>query len=349
MNPTDEVDDLLAKAGAQWRASQPSAPEPDLDRIVGRKRSRRWVPLLAAASVAAVATAALVVLPDGKQPAVAPPVGPASGAADSARSGNADDLLVRNGDKVEADGKVIAAPGKDPVLCADLVDPLIGYPPGKEPAPTCAAPWAVKLVGVDVDRLGDLTTTRGVRSGTAHLVGIWSNRTITVQEQSLKPTPTPAPDVEEPVPCAPPAGGWQPKSTNISRPEMVTWLEARKDQVTGPAVLYPYGRSRTKPTVIRIGVAHGDLDAFRRAIAKVYQGNLCVVRARFSRGDVDRITAALAPVFDQQLGLTGASGPGLHDDGYLVQLLVVDEKVRAALVPVGLDKLTLLPKVKPVR
>jgi len=33
MNPSDDVDDFLAKAGAQWRAGQPSAPEPDLDRI----------------------------------------------------------------------------------------------------------------------------------------------------------------------------------------------------------------------------------------------------------------------------------------------------------------------------
>ena len=66
MNPTDEVDDLLTRAGARWRADQPSAPEPDLDHIVGgRRRPRRWVPALAAASVAAIAAAALIVLPDG--------------------------------------------------------------------------------------------------------------------------------------------------------------------------------------------------------------------------------------------------------------------------------------------
>jgi len=28
MNPADKVDDLLAKAGAQWRAGQPSPPSP---------------------------------------------------------------------------------------------------------------------------------------------------------------------------------------------------------------------------------------------------------------------------------------------------------------------------------
>ena len=65
MSPTDEVDDLLKEAGARWRAGQPSAPEPDLDRIIRPKKPRRWVvPALAAASVAAIATAALVFLPD---------------------------------------------------------------------------------------------------------------------------------------------------------------------------------------------------------------------------------------------------------------------------------------------
>ena len=37
MNPSDKVDDFLAEAGAQWRAGQPSAPEPDLDRITDQR------------------------------------------------------------------------------------------------------------------------------------------------------------------------------------------------------------------------------------------------------------------------------------------------------------------------
>jgi hypothetical protein len=106
MNPTDEVDDLLTRAGARWRADQPSAPEPDLDRILGGgRRPRRWVPALAAASVAAIAAAALTVLPDGdKQPAAT---------TQSIAQGNKapyDDLLVRDGDQVTATGRVIVAP-----------------------------------------------------------------------------------------------------------------------------------------------------------------------------------------------------------------------------------------------
>jgi hypothetical protein len=355
MNPTDKVDDLLAKAGADWRGAQPSAPEPELDRIVQPKRTRRWVPLLAAAAVGAIATG-IVVLPDGKEPAVAPPVTPASAAGKGAtpgsslgpQSGTAEEMLVRNGDRVVADGEVIAVPGKDPVLCAGRAHDLRGYPPGQEPAPSCPDPIAAKLIGLDLDKLG-LATTKGVRHGNAHLAGIWSDRSITVQEQGPMVTPAPTPVIEEPVPCAAPAGGWQNKPTNLESQLMLNWLNARANQVTDPAVLYPKGRHRGAPVVIRIGVAHGDLDEFRREIAKVFQGNLCVVRARFSRTDVDQLQAATAPAFDQQVGLTGSSGPGLSDDGFSVQMLVFDEKVRTALAPVGLDKLTVVPTVRPVR
>jgi hypothetical protein len=151
------------------------------------------------------------------------------------------------------------------------------------------------------------------------------------------------------VPCAAPAGGWQPKPTNILTAKMTDWLAARADQVDDPALLYPKGRSRGAPTVVRIGVAHGDLEAFRREIDKVYTGNLCVVRARFSRTDTQKIQDALMPAFDQKIGLTGAAGPGLSEQDFTVQMLVFDEQVKAALTPVGLDQLTLQTQVKPLR
>lgn len=349
MNPTDKVDDLLAKAGAQWRADQPSAPEPDLDRMLNHKRPRRWVPALAAASVAAIAIAALTVLPGGSEPSVAPST--EKPAVAQGNSKDPDSLLVRNGDRVEMSGEVIAAPGKSPIYCAPHAEVAIGYPPGKEPAPTCSADISVKLIGVDLDRLTDASTIKGVRSGQARLVGIWQDRTVTVQEQTapvvVKATPSPRQDA---VPCPTPSGGWPKISSNIDSPEVSQWLTARADQIDSPALLYPEGASRTKPMVVRIGVAHGDVDAFRREFEKVYQGNLCVVRARFSQKDVENIQNALMPAFHQKLGITGSSGPGLDGgDKVDLDLLVFDEKTRAALTPIGLDKLALNAAVIPLR
>lgn len=346
MNPTDEVDDLLAKAGAQWRADQPSAPEPDLDRMLQHhKGPRRWVPALAAASVAAIATAALVVLPDKNEPSVAPSPGPVVAQS----NGGADDLLVHNGDKVEVSGSVIAAPGKQPVFCPNLPVPAIGYPPGQEPAPSCPPQFEVKLAGVDLGRLTGLTTTKGVRSGGARLVGIWNDRTITVQEQTAPVATTPTPYRPSPVPCTAPPGGWPSRPSNILSRQMNAFLEARAAQIDGPVMKYPNGTSRNAPLVVTLGFAHGDLEEFRRAIGAVYQGNLCIVRTKFSRTDLEKISGVLTAAMAKELGITGGGGASVGDDKVGVGMVVFDEAVRDALAPIGLDQLDLHPDVKPVR
>lgn len=265
MKPTDKVDDLLTKAGAQWRASQPSAPEPDLDRITSAQRKRRWlVPTLAAASVAAIATAALIVLPDRTEPAVAPPpsapkilegeprsVQPTA-VQPTAEQPPADGLLVRNGDKVEVNGQIVAVPGKDPVFCPDVVRTLPGYPPGKEPPPSCGDDQSVKLIGVDLDKLSDPKLIQGVRSGFARVVGIWRDRTITVEEQSAYRTlPQPA----EQMPCPPPPGGWVSRPSNLDSKRVQDFLAARADVISGQRVSYPAGHSRKAPVVFSVGVA----------------------------------------------------------------------------------------------
>jgi hypothetical protein len=232
MNPSDKVDDLLAKAGSQWRAGQPSAPEPDLDRITDQtgRRPRYWAPVLAAASVLVIAaTAALVVLPGKEKPTADPVQTLATGnGMDQAR------LLVRNGDRVEVDGQVIAAPGKPVLYCAPHSQPAIGYLPGMEPAPACPAGLEVKLTGVDLDRLSSPSTVKRVRTGQAHLTGIWTDRAIAVQNQSAPRSGTPDYWLPQ-VPCKEPPGGWKLGNVNepIS-PAVTAFVNARLDQLAEP-------------------------------------------------------------------------------------------------------------------
>ncbi|MEV5964134.1 hypothetical protein AB0L70_20360 [Kribbella sp. NPDC051952] len=350
MNPTDEVDDLLTRAGARWRADQPSAPEPDLDQLVnGRRRPRRWVPALAAASVAAIAAAALTVLPDGSgQSAATPPGGSEQAFAPSNQTPN-DDLLVKPGDKVRVSGRVVAAPGKPAVFCAPLAVNAIGYPPGQEPAPSCPAEFAVTLRGVDLARLTGARVTKGVRTGTATLTGIWgADRSIDVQEQAA-PTEvvqTPLPE----LPCPPPAGGWVSKPSNVSSPAVQAFLDAHADQLMGPVVYYPNGTARNAPVVIMIGVAHGDLAALRSAFEQVYAGNLCMTPVLLSRGDTDRISNAFQQLSDRKdLGIYMTGGSGMTGGPMPISLLAYTETVKTALNPIGLDLLNLVPSVKPVR
>ncbi|GAA1657206.1 hypothetical protein GCM10009744_57720 [Kribbella alba] len=333
MNPVDKVDDLLAKAGAQWRAGQPSPPEPELDRITQGKRPHRWVPVLAAASVAAIAIAALVVLPGHKD------------APQLVAPSNEDPLLVHNGDKVEVSGQVIAAAGKQPVFCPAVPQNAVGYLPGKEPAPTCPPNLEVQLTGVDLDRLSNPSTIKGTRSGQAHLVGIWNDRKLAVQQQSvpLKEQPVPEPK----IPCDPPAGGWQPGGiVEPGGPAVDAFFNARGAELEQPAMRYPLGQAVNAPVVLMVGVAHGNVDAVRQAIKGVYTGNVCVFQAKYSRNEVTKSGGAVSALMAQKdLGIFG-TGQSVGDHPVSVDLLVYDEAAKAALAPIGLDILDLRPEVK---
>jgi hypothetical protein len=355
MNPSDKVDDFLAKAGAQWRAGQQSAPEPDLDRITGQtgRRPRYWAPALAAASVLVIATAALVVLPGKEKPAADP--------IQTLATGNSTDqagLLVRNGDRVEVDGQVIAAPGKPVLYCAPHAKIAIGYLPGKEPAPACPAGLEVKLTGVDLDRLSSPSTVKGVRSGQAHLTGIWIDRAIAVQDQSA-PRPG-TPDYRLPqVPCKEPPGGWRPGNANepIS-PAVAAFVKARLDQLAEPWIGWPAAAKAAPsmnpsgppegPSVLVIEVAKGDPATIRKALEPLVTGNLCVTRGRFSQADSKRTSDAVAALNLRVLGISIIAG-GMGNKQVGVDLLVVDEKAFAEFTKIGLDKLELTPAVVPVR
>jgi hypothetical protein len=317
----------------------------------GPRRPRGWVPALAAASVVAIAAAALTVLPDGGQE---PTAGTTQSVAQSSQpetpqvrtASSNDDLLVRPGDKVQVSGEVIAVPGQAPVFCRTRPTTLVGYPPGQEPAPNCPAEFAVTLKNVDLDRLGDVKTIKGVRRGTATLIGTWGERSIDVQEQKAF-VPPPAP-VLPPLACAPPQGGWVSKASNINSAAVLAFLDAHSDQISDPVIQYPNGHGRGKPVVVQIGVAHGDLAAFKSTFEKVYDGNLCVARVLLSRGDTNRLYQALTSLTGRkELGIsaTSASMGGPME----VDVVAYTEEVKTALAPVGLDLLKISPAVKPVK
>ncbi|WP_410784981.1 hypothetical protein [Kribbella sp. C-35] len=358
MKQTDEVDDLLTRAGARWRADQEAPPEPDLEYMLsGGRKHRRWVPALAAASVAVVAAGVIAVLPNPKSPtadAPASPVAsaPASGTPNGGTSrtfaqGN-DDLLVKPGDKVQVSGQIVAAPGKTPVFCPQLPVPAIGYPPGKEPAPSCPDEFAVKLNGLDLDKVPGIKTIKGVRVGAAAVTGIWRGGAIDVEEQSAeKQLPYPA---QKELECPVPPGGWKSKPSNILSNAVNKFLAAHAAQVDGPIFRYPNGTSRGAPVVILIGIAHGDASVFREAFEKVYQGNYCVVPVLLSRSDTQRVTDALGTAMsnDKTLGIYGAGGAGIYGGRATVSLVAYTPEVKAALTPVGLDLIQVIPQVRPV-
>ncbi|TDO35660.1 hypothetical protein EV643_12271 [Kribbella sp. VKM Ac-2527] len=349
MKPTDEVDDLLAQAGARWRAGQPPAPEPDLQRITGPRKPKwrepkRWVPVLAAASVAAIATAALIVLPgNGDHETVAP---------SNETPPREHPMQVRAGDKVQVTGQVVAAPGAPVYYCIPV--PTVGLPEGKPRPPACLPGQQIEVTGVDVARLTGLETILGVKTGRAHLVGIWSGGKISVEQQSPPPR---GPGAPEKVPCSPPAGGWKPAyAADSITPAVDAFIKARPGELQAPWISWPEGSPTdatpgappNKPSVLMIGVAHGDLDQIRTAIDPLVAGNLCVTKVRFSQTEINQLRAAVAalPLDDLDLDILGV-GTRIGDTPVTISLRIVDEKVVDAFRSIGLDKLDFNPVIKP--
>jgi hypothetical protein len=260
----------------------------------------------------------------------------------------ADDLLVRNGDKAEVNGDIVAAPGKDAMYCPPEMQTAPLVDPATQPAPSCDD-TGVKLIGLDPARITDLKTVKGVSVGSAHVVGIWKDKTITVEEQTAyRKPPAWAPDA---VACSAPAGGWPSKPSNIESKPVQDFLDAHQDQISGTRLKYPAGQSRKAPVVIAIGVAHGDLAAFRKTFETIYQGNLCVYRGKVSLTDNYRITDSVNNLLTgrNDLGITASGGQGPDDGTVPMSLLVLDEKARDTLAPLGLANFEFTVDVRPVR
>jgi hypothetical protein len=115
------------------------------------------------------------------------------------------------------------------------------------------------------------------------------------------------------VPCPPPAGGWKTTPNTIDKVAISRFLETRRDQATDPRLQYPNGRRPGAPEVYTIGVAHGDLAAFRSAFEKVYAGNLCVHQVKFSEAELMQRATAVGNLIPKGLGVYVAGGSSEED------------------------------------
>ena len=126
-------------------------------------RGGRWLPLVAAGAVVAVAAGVTVVLNirGGGEPRPAA-AGPGSApAGPPARS----DQVVRDGDRVAGRGQVVALPGRPVQLCAPYATIAIYPEPVPEP---CRV--AVTVTGLDLDRLTHRRERDGAVWGSARVV-----------------------------------------------------------------------------------------------------------------------------------------------------------------------------------
>jgi hypothetical protein len=347
---SDPVDALLRRAGAQWRSGLP--PAPDVPPVLPGPDRRRWPAALATAAVvtAVIASvAALTARPDTSHPAGVVVVTSAAAAPD----GEGTELVVRDGDEVEASGLVVAAPGEPVRFCAPSIVPMIGRPDGREPPPSCS--FGVTVVGVDLDALVEAGTTADVRHGRAHLRGVWHAGVITVTEQGppvADPPPAPAP----PLPCADPDGGWTPGFSPNSN-ELHEYIEAHAEQFRPLWVSYPAGvpggsMSPDTVEVLVVEVVHGDAEQASVDLRRHYAGNLCVV----ARPDLPSLADQRRMVSENETALQALMGDpanGIYTAGYadviIVELVVLTETLLAEFTELLPATVEFQPWLRPAR
>jgi hypothetical protein len=299
------------------------------------RRGHRWLPLVAAGAVVAVAAGITVVLNTrggDRQPAAA---GPAAAPTGPVVSG---DDVVRDGDRVTGRGQIVALPGRPVQLCAPFA--TISVYPEPVPAP-CGV--AVTVTGLDLDRLSHRRERDGAVWGSARVEGVYSAGALTVTRQ-LDDRPGPVPDVitADRVPCPEPPGGWPRQPADPSRliGALTAAVQADPETYNGPWVRYPYGwhlqdTSDRKGVEVYVVGTTGDLDAARAALTKLAPAeHLCVTTVRWSKAAMDAAQQQLTGPAAEAAGISGGRGE-LLEDRVVADLVVLDERASQFLAGVA--------------
>lgn len=307
------IDRILSNAGMSWRRSLPPPPEAafaDLKPPAFGVLGGAAIGLAIAGLFVAGAAFTLTRLSE-----------PRTGGGTEA---------VRPGDRVEAHGTFVAAPGGSPVICRPL-DSLDTGAEARTP-PTCS-PISVRIEGVDVR---SLLTWGETRAGTffvdsVRITGSWTGEAIVVD--AIEPVPIES-DYGT-IPCDPPPTGWPPGPTSPLETEDATASLA--DAVQGDPARFSGYWGVTDPSggtdgraldVLVVGV-RGDMDAARGDLEAVYPYALCLVSVRFSESELEKAARDLAR--DRASELTWAPRVDVELNRVRVRIKIVDDSWAALL------------------
>ncbi|MEU7906292.1 hypothetical protein [Actinoplanes sp. NPDC049118] len=305
-------DDPLTAADGLGRATQPPPPEPDVSRSP-TPQWRGWLVPVGAVAAAILALGAQDFATD--QP---PPPEPAPAAVRVIVPAGRVELIVRDGDLVEASGSV-----EDGELCA----------PGPVGSDTC--PFGIRVPGVKP-------------TGGATLRGRWHQGWLSdIQRMPYAPTSAGTLadfDLPDTPPCPAPAGGWR-DGEDRSDDQVHEYLHAHPDQFAAPFATH-VGNAR----ILVVEVVSGDVDQARAALTAIYTDNLCVVAAPggHSIAAENRLQAttgeAVGALMDEDLGIYTASS----EDGKLrVNMVQLTQPLYDRFAAIGLDHLILDPWIRP--
>ncbi|MFD0576916.1 hypothetical protein [Dactylosporangium darangshiense] len=287
----------------------------------------RLRPIVLALALAAFPLAACADAPARPEAPASPSSASSASPAGSAEAG---DLVVRDGDTVEASGRVVIVPGRPTRFCAPAPTTLegtIGGPPKR-------CDMGVDLDGFDARKLGP--------DGRALLRGTLRGGVLHVSAQGPA-RPEPVPTFDWQVPCPAPAGGWK----NGDRPDDNGLHELVYDEhpewYRDLRVTYPDGEPGSSTdgpqprTVFVVEIVTADHDAAERAVRSRYTGNICIVVSPGAKSladqqrDLERVQDVADPLMqDPANGVYELSG----GDRVELSMVVLTPQLNDRLAPV---------------
>lgn len=232
------------------------------------------------------------------------------------------ELIVRDGDLVEASGPV-----EDAQLCS----------PAPVPAINILCPHRIRVPGVK-------PTTGATLRGRWHPTGLSD-----IQRMPYAPTSAGVLgefDLPDTPPCPAPAGGWRDGEDRADG-RVDEYLNAHPDQFAAPFATH-VGNAR----ILVVEVVSGDANQARAALTAIYTDNLCVVAApgghsiaaenRLQATTGEAVRALMDdPASDIYLAAS--------EDGKMrVYMIQLTQPLYDKLAAIGLDHLILDPWIRPV-
>jgi hypothetical protein len=253
-----------------------------------------------------------------------------------------DALVVREGDRVRASGRLVRTSQGDWFQPALLIAEPGGLPPRVRPV------WskgAVRVIGADFDTVSHRFEDDTAVEGWALVTGLWSGGQLTIERQA-PPAPHAYPRTRWVIPpCPPPPGGW-PQVTR--RGDILLDYDLGDLLETGAVVTVTVFRPADNHPVLV--VAASDVAAAEARLRPQLGESLCIVPARWAKAQLDAVRDHLHQHHEQwslyQWGPQNTGDGQAHMAARLVRVLPEIAAWAATLPP---DILLLEPWLVPLR